>query len=182
MMSSRSSCRERRRTTPGPPERRAQAAGAPEWQALGAAALQWQALGAGTPEGRLPGTADGPEQRAMATTTPCVCVNGGQSSVWHGSPRRLALKLRRLAFPAVHGQLLSAGGHGSPRPRRTAAPAGNEASRAPPRGETNRRGWLWCEEGNEGMGRRGFFCEKTYEAQGVAGGIVQNGRSSIRGL
>jgi hypothetical protein len=108
-----------------------------------------------------------------------VCVNGGQSSVWHGSPRRLALKPGRLAFPAVHGQLLSAGGHGSPRPRRTAAPAGNEASRAPPRGETNRRGWLWCEEG---MGHQGVFREKTYEAQGVAGGFVQNGRSSIRGL
>jgi hypothetical protein len=71
--SSRSSCRERRRAAPGPPERQAQAAGAPERQALGAAALQRSPPDAGTPQGRPPGTAVGPEQRAMATATSGVC-------------------------------------------------------------------------------------------------------------
>jgi hypothetical protein len=95
-----------------------------------------------------------------------VCVNGGQSSVWHGSPRRLALKPGRLAFPAVHGQLLSAGGHGSPRPRRTAAPAGNEASRAPPRGETEGASGFGAIQGTKGWGAGGFFAKKPMRLNG----------------
>jgi hypothetical protein len=67
-----------------------------------------------------------------------ACVNGGleerpglKSSVWH-----LVLKLRRLSLKHRR-QLVSADGHGSPRPRWRAAPAGNDVSRP---GETNRSG------------------------------------------
>jgi hypothetical protein len=43
-------------------------------------------------------------------------------------------------------------------------------------------GWLGTEGGEEGRGRRGFFCEKTLEDEGVVGGRMQNGRGSICGL
>jgi hypothetical protein len=68
-----------------------------------------------------------------------ACIIGGQSSVWH-----LVLKLRRLALKRRQ-QLVSAGGHGSPRPQWMAAPAGNHVSRLASRGNKSS-----CRLGTEG--------------------------------
>jgi hypothetical protein len=93
-----------------------------------------------------------------------MCVNGGleghprlKSSVWH-----LVLKLRRLALKRRR-QLVSAGGHGSLRPRWRAAPAGNDVSQ---HGETNRSGlggW-GPREGRRGGAPGG--CEKRWRLRG----------------